>query len=80
MTTPPTPLINWHAIGDVFAISVVVGVGLVLLFTTGVHSLSVARRPGLSAGARTLAGTVLTLATAAVAATVAAGLYFIVHK
>ena len=78
--TPPTPLIDWHSLWVVFGISLVVGVGIVLLFTVGVYSLSVYRRQGSATIIRTVSGFTMALVSAAIAATVTWGLYFIVHK
>ena len=48
MTTasPPTPLIDWHALGQVLLTSLVLGVGIVVLFSACVYSLSQFRRSG----------------------------------
>lgn len=74
------PLIDWATLGRVFLISLVVGVGVVIVFTAGVFSLSTIRRPGVTAMARAVGSTVTTIAGAALVATVGWGLYFIVHK
>jgi hypothetical protein len=78
--TPPSPFIDWHSLWVVFGTSLVVGVGIVLLFTIGVHSLSTYRRQGSSTIVRSLNGFTMAVVSAAIAATVVWGLYFIVHK
>ena len=45
MTTaaPPTPLIDWHALEQVLLTSLVLGVGIVVLFSVLVQGLSFKR-------------------------------------
>jgi hypothetical protein len=78
--TPPTPLIDWHSLWAVFAISLGVGVGIIVVFTIGVYSLSTYRRQGSTLGVRYLSGVAMSLATLLIVATVAWGFYYIVQK
>ena len=82
MTPPaaPTPLIDWHALGQVLLTSVVLGVGIVVLFSVCVHSLSQFRRVGATVAVRATNAVVMTTTLAAIAASVVWGLYIIVHK
>lgn len=82
MTPPaaPTPLIDWHALGQVLLTSVVLGVGIVVLFSVCVHSLSQFRRVGATVAVRATNAVVMTATLAAIAASVVWGLYIIVHK
>jgi hypothetical protein len=76
----PTPLIDWHALGQVLLTSVVLGVGIVVLFSVCVHSLSQFRRVGATVAVRATNAVVMTATLAAIAASVVWGLYIIVHK
>ena len=82
MTLPaaPTPLIDWHALGQVLLTSVVLGVGIVVLFSVCVYSLSQFRRVGATVAVRATNAVVMTATLAAIAASVVWGLYIIVHK
>ena len=82
MTPPaaPTPLIDWHALGQVLLTSVVLGVGVVVLFSVCVFSLSQFRRVGATIAVRATNAVVMTATLAAIAASVVWGLYIIVHK
>jgi len=76
----PTPLIDWHALGQVLLTSVVLGVGVVVLFSVCVYSLSQSRRVGATVAVRATNAVVMTATLAAIAASVVWGLYIIVHK
>jgi hypothetical protein len=78
--TAPTPLIDWHALGQVLLTSVVLGVGIVVLFSVCVHSLSQFRRSGATVAVRATNAVVMTATLSAIAASVVWGLYIIVHK
>ena len=82
MTPPaaPTPLIDWHSLGQVLLTSVVLGVGIVVLFSVCVYSLSQFRRVGATVAVRATNAVVMTTTLAAIAASVVWGLYIIVHK
>ena len=73
-------LINWSLLGKILAISAGLSIGLVVLFTLAVNSLSVVRRDGAAAATRALNGVVVVVTSAAILATLIWGLYFIVHK
>jgi hypothetical protein len=76
----PTPLIDWHSLGQVLLTSVVLGVGIVVLFSVCVYSLSQFRRVGATVAVRATNAVVMTATLAAIAASVVWGLYIIVHK
>jgi hypothetical protein len=78
--TPGTPLIDWHALGQVLVTSVVLGVGLVVIFSVGVYSLSVFRRPGAAMVSRSANAALLSLITLIILATGIWGFYIIIHK
>jgi hypothetical protein len=78
--TPPTPLIDWHSLWAVFAISLSVSVAIIVVFTVGVYSLSTYRRQGSTLGVRSMSGLAMSLATLAIVATVVWGFYYIVQK
>jgi hypothetical protein len=78
--TPPTPLINWHALAQVLATSVGLGIGLVVVFSVGVYSLSVFRRPDAAAALRSINAVLISLITLVILATGVWGFYLIVHK
>jgi hypothetical protein len=78
--TPPTPLINWHALGQVLATSVGLGIGLVVVFSVGVYSLSVFRRPDATAALRSVNAVLISLITLVILATGVWGFYLIIHK
>lgn len=82
MTTaaPPTPLIDWHALGQVLLTSLVLGVGIVVLFSVCVYSLSQFRRSGATVVVRATNAIVMTATIATIAASVVWGLYIIIHK
>ena len=82
MTPPaaPTPLIDWHSLGQVLLTSVVLGVGIVVLFSVCVYSLSQFRRAGATVAVRATNAVAMTSTLAAIAASVVWGLYIIVHK
>ena len=78
--TPPVPLINWHALGQVFGISFVLGIGLVVVFTVAVHSVSVFRRAGATASVKAVSSAVGALAWATIGVVIVWGFYLIIHK
>jgi len=78
--TPPTPLINWHALGQVLGTSVAFGIGLVVIFSVGVFSLSLYRRPNATTVVRSANAAVVALMTLIIAGSVYWGFYLIVHK
>ena len=82
MTTsaPATPLIEWHALGQVLLTSLVLGVGVVVLFSVCVHSLSQFRRSGTTIAVRTTNALLMAATLTTIAASVVWGLYVILHK
>jgi hypothetical protein len=80
VTTPATPLIDWHALGQVLLTSLVLGVGVVVLFSVCVFSLSQFRRSGATVAVRTTNALIMTVTLATIAASVVWGLYIIIHK
>lgn len=79
-TTPPVPLINWHALGQVIATSVALGIGLVVIFSVGVYSLSVFRRQDATIAMRSANALLVALITLVILATGAWGFYIVVQK
>jgi hypothetical protein len=78
--TPPTPLFDWHALGQVVLTSLALGIGLVVLFSVGVYSLSVFRRPDATVALRSANAAFISLITLVVLATGVWGFYIVVHK
>ena len=75
----PTPLIDWHVLGQVLVISLGLGVALVTLFSLGVTSMSLTRR-SQTAASRALGWLGTTLSSAAVVAVLGWGFYIITQK
>jgi len=73
-------LIKWGLMGKIFVLSAGISIGLVVLFTLAVNSLSAWRRVGAAALSRALSATVVVVTSVAIAGTLVWGLYFIVHK
>jgi hypothetical protein len=78
--TPATPLIDWHALVQVLYTSVALGIGLVVLFSVGVHSFSHYRRADSSVALRSLSVTAMGLVALVIAATVVWGFIVIINK
>lgn len=70
--------IDWHALGEVFAVTLVATVGLVGLFTVGIVALTKHGSAGGGGGAAALARTGGYVCFAACAAAVSYGIYLIV--
>jgi hypothetical protein len=70
--------INWSGLGEVFAIALLAGVGLVTLFSLGIASLG--RRETGEGGSATLSTTLAALCFLACAAIVGYGIYLVVAK
>jgi hypothetical protein len=80
-TTPPaTPFIEWGLLGHIVWVSIVVGVGLVVLFSLGLVSLSAARNERRSGARRSAAAVFATVMGVAIVAALAWGLFLIVKK
>ena len=73
-------LIKWNLLGKILLLSAGISIGLVVLFTLAVNSLSAYRRTGAASVSRVFNATVGILTSAAILATLVWGLYFIVHK
>lgn len=73
-------LIKWGLLGKILVLSAGVSVGLVVLFTLAVNSLSAYRREGVAVATKTLSALVGVVTSALILATLVWGLYFIVHK
>jgi hypothetical protein len=56
------------------------GIGLVVIFSVGVYSLSVFRRPGATMVSRSTNAALLSLITLIILATGVWGFYIIIHK
>jgi hypothetical protein len=80
MNTPVGPLIDWHTLGQVLYISVTTGIGIVVLFSLGVYSLSVYRRDGSTMARRGLSATVMGVVALTLCATVVWGIVVIITK
>jgi hypothetical protein len=78
--TPPTPLIDWHSLWQVLSISLIISVGVIIIFTIGVHSLSTYRRQGSSLSLRIISGLTMSLAVLGIVVTLAWGFYYVVQK
>lgn len=80
-TSPPaTPFIQWGLLGHVVWVSIVVGIGLVALFSFGLAALSMARDAQRSAALRSAAGALGALVGIAILVALAWGLILIVKK
>jgi ABC-type nickel/cobalt efflux system permease component RcnA len=73
-------LINWGLLGRIFVMSAGISVGLVVLFTLAVNSLSAFRREGGPALSRSVNAAIVAVTSVAIVATLVWGLYYIVHK
>jgi hypothetical protein len=73
-------LIKWGLLGKILLLSAGISIGLVVLFTVAVNSLSAFRRENAAVMSRTINATIGVLTSAAIFATLVWGLYFIVHK
>lgn len=78
--TPPSPIIDWHVLGQVLVASITIGVALVTLFSLGVASLSAARSHNAGRTQQILGRVGVTVTTALVGAVVAWGFYIITQK
>ena len=77
---PPTPLIDWHVLGQVLLASVSIGVALVTLFSLGVASLSISRGQSASGSTRFFGQLGLAVSTILVGSVLAWGFYIITQK
>jgi hypothetical protein len=77
---PPTPLIDWHVLGQVLLASVTIGVALVTLFSLGVASLSASRSQGASGAIKFLGRLGVTVSTGLVGSVLVWGFYIITQK
>jgi hypothetical protein len=75
-----TPLIDWASLVRVLLTSAATGIGIVVLFSIGVVSLSVLARRSSSLALRSVNAIVMAAALATIVATVVWGIYVIVHK
>ena len=73
-------LIKWALLGKILVLSAGISVGLVVLFTLAVNSLSAHRREGAAALSRTMNAAAVALTSVAIAATLVWGMYYIIHK
>lgn len=76
----PTPLIDWHVLGQVLLASVTIGVALVTLFSLGVASLSVSRGQGVSGAIKMLGRLGVTVSAVLVGSVLVWGFYIITQK
>ena len=77
---PPTPLIDWHVLGQVLLASVSIGVALVTLFSLGVASLSISRGQSASGSTRFFGQLGVVISTILVGSVLAWGFYIITQK
>jgi hypothetical protein len=77
---PATPLIDWHALVQVLYTSVALALGLVVIFSIGVYSLSLYRRSDSTIALRSLSVTAMGLVTLVILAVGVWGLIVIVNK
>lgn len=80
LLTASSGLIKWNLLGKILLMSTTISVGLVVLFTLAVNSLSAFRRDNAAVMSRALNATIGVLTSGAIVATLVWGLYFIVHK
>jgi len=83
MTAPtpiPTPLIDWQVLGQVLGLSLLIGIGLVAIFSIGLAALATARRESAPTAIRTLGQLGVLLTASSAAATLAWGFYIITQK
>ncbi len=80
VTAPSTPFVDWSLLGRVFLISLAAGVGMVVLFSIGLATLSLAREGGRSSLQRTTAKTVSLAMGAAIVSALVWGLALILQK
>lgn len=78
--TSSTPLIEWSLLGHVVLYSLVIAVGLVVMFSAGLAGLSLARANQRSAFARFSGVVVTALTSAVIGASLVWGLIVIVKK
>jgi hypothetical protein len=78
--TPAAPLIDWHALVQVLYTSVALALGLVVIFSIGVYSLSLYRRSDSTIALRSLSVTAMGLVTLVILAVGVWGLIVIVNK
>jgi hypothetical protein len=79
-SAPATPLIEWHALLQVLYTSVALGLGVVVLFSMGVYSLSLFRRPESTVAMRGLSMTGMGIISLVIAATAVWGFLVIINK
>lgn len=77
---PPTPLIDWHVLGQVLLASVSIGVALVTLFSLGVASLSISRGQSANGSTRLFGQLGVVVSTILVGSVLAWGFYIITQK
>jgi hypothetical protein len=80
MLTASSGLIQWGLLGKILWLSAGISIGLIVLFTVAVNSLSAYRRDGEVAAGRAVNGVVVLVTSSAILATLAWGLYYVVHK
>jgi hypothetical protein len=78
--TVSTPLIDWHALWQVLYISAGTSLGLVLLFTIGVHALSSFQHKDSVVLVRGANVVVASVSAAGILAMIIWGFYYIVNK
>ena len=79
-TTPAAPFVNWALLGRVFLISLAAGIGMVVLFSIALATLSLARDGGRSARQRMSAKTVSLVMALAIVTALVWGLVLILKK
>jgi hypothetical protein len=80
MLAASSGLIKWGLLGKILWLSAGISIGLIVLFTVAVNSLSAYRRDGEVAAGRALNGVIVLVTSAAILATLMWGLYYVVHK
>ena len=76
----PIPLIDWTVLGQVLAVSLALGIGLVTVFSLGLTALSFARNESASPLSRTLGRLGVAVTALGVATVLAWGFYIITQK
>ena len=79
-TTTGAPLFDWHTLGSSTLTSAVVSIGVVVLFSIAVYSLSVFRRSNTTVAVRVASAVLMATITVVIVATLGWGFYVIIHK
>jgi hypothetical protein len=79
-TTTAVPLFDWHTLGQSTMTSAVISIGVVVLFSIAVYSLSIFRRSDTTVAVRSMSAIVMSTISLVIVATLVWGFYIIVTK